>query len=459
MRSIKKKPLFLVCVALINSLSCSSGNQLKAQRKKGYESPIIREVLKNIQYTENGAHLFGHESTITMGVKGAYDWNIVEENTKVSANIFALRSDVREMTGELPAIIGYDAFKLILDITDGPAGNPNVATSLAALKLYRENGGLIAFNWHMQPIGLPDYRERAYRMDEFQNNPYIETMKETKPFYQIANGFETKDWWWIEFETKRLAPMVKRLKCISVDGSGIIMRPFHEFDGDWFWWGLKWLEGDKQLNGKDALLKVFIETARYLKQRLPEILIAFSSDKLDYVSHDNVTDEEEIVKRYQEAFASYLPKNEKDLDLIDIYGMDLYTSAENPLPSRERFRLKLKGLSLIAKEHQKIGAITEAGNRGIPSEEDERQPSINWYNDFLLSWVSDPEINVAYTVIWQNWSNNRNPQEQDLADGYFVPFNSASPAGKDFINYVKSEKTLMLGDFNKKLVDEHSNNH
>ncbi|WP_354359192.1 glycosyl hydrolase [Pedobacter sp. UYP30] len=410
----------------------------------------IAKYLKTIQYSADGKHLFGHESTIMMGVGGEKDWEIKTKN-EIGKNISTQKSDVKEMTGQLPAIMGYDAFKLILDITDGPNRKAEVEASLAAMKLYRDNGGLIAFDWHIQPVLLPGYRERAYRMDERNNNPYIELMKKEQPFYHIANGFATKDKWWMAYKMQRLKPMAERLKRISADGSGIIFRPFHEADGDWFWWGLKWLRGDQPLNGKEALMKVFVETARYLKQQLPGILIAFSTDKLNDVNLENAKDDEEIARRYRDEFSSYLPKDSTDLAFIDIYGMDLYTGKENPSASLNEFKVKLQGLSLIAKEDDKIAAITEAGDRGIPSEEDGRKPTINWYNDYLFSWITDKNVHVAYTVIWQSWSNNRDRTALDPDDGYFVPTYKSSAAGKDFIKYVQKKQSIMLGDFRSDL--------
>ena len=314
--------------------------------------------------------------------------------------------------------------------------------SIAALKLYRDSGGIIALDWHMQPIGLPGYRERAYRMDETTNNPYIALMKEKQPAYRIANGFDAKDWWWTEYENKRLAPMAERLAMISKDGSGIILRPFHEFDGAWFWWGLKWLEGDLKLNGKDALRTLFIETARYMKQRLPGLMIAFSPDKLSYLDDKHP----DAAQKFADEFATFLPSKPADLELIDIYGLDLYSEAKEPAASRERFRMKLKGLSRLAKQHGKIAAITEAGNRGLPAEDDSRQPCINWFNDYLFSWTADPEIDVAFALIWQNWSNNRNREQEDPGDGYFIPVHPNSPAAIDFKSYISRPETLMLDD-------------
>ena len=212
-------------------------SRLAASKYTLSDGSTIAEYLKTIQYSKDGTHLFGHESTIMMGVSGNSDWEI-KNRKEIGNDIFAQKSDVKKMTGKLPAIMGYDAFKLILDVTDGPNRKEEVEASIAGLKLYRDNGGLIALDWHMQPIFLPGYKERAYRMDEFNNNPYIGLMKKEQPFYHIANGFATKDKWWMEYENKRLKPMAERLKQISADGSGIIFRPFHESDGAWFWWGL-----------------------------------------------------------------------------------------------------------------------------------------------------------------------------------------------------------------------------
>lgn len=441
-----KKILFTFLFAILIVLqgcTIAKGTSYKEPLNSGKK---IASYLKTIQYSSEGKHLFGHESTIMMGVSGASDWEIKKRN-EIGNLISDQKSDVKHLTGDLPAIMGYDAFKLLLDITDGLHRNEEVETSIAALKLYRDSGGIVAFDWHIQPIMLPSYKERAYRMDEFTNNPYIDLMKKEKPFYHIANGFETKDKWWMTYEMQRLKQMAERLKRISADGSGVIFRPFHEADGHWFWWGLKWLEGDLPLNGKEALTKVFIETARYLKQELPEILIAFSADKLDYVSHQNAKNEDEIVQRYADEFTTYLPKNKADLALIDIYGMDLYTSKDEPEKSLNSCRIKLKGLSLLAQKHDKIAAITEAGNRGLPSEEDKRQPAINYFNNYLNSWTTDPNIHIAFVVLWQNWSNNRDKTANDPEDGYFIPVYKDSPAGNDFINYASKKNVLMLRDF------------
>lgn len=428
-------------VAAILAMTCSAQSAVAADHPAETEGRRIAAWLRKIQSEPGDRHLFGHESATMMGVSGDHDWT--EPN---ATDFHNSRSDVREMTGELPAIMGYDAFKLILDATDGPERRDEVAASIAALKTWREHGGLIALDWHMQPVGLPGYRERAYRMDETDNNPYISQLKKERPALRIANGFESKDRWWTEYETKRLAPMVERLAMISKDGSGIIMRPFHEADGDWFWWGLEWLDGDEKLRGKDALKTLFIETARYLKQRLPGLLIAFSTDKLSHVDDAGDANKINAVRRFTDEFATFLPTKEEDLALIDIYGIDLYTEKDNPAPGRERFRIKLIGLSMLAKQHGKIAAITEAGNRGLPAEEDGRQPCIDWFNDYLHSWIADPDIDVAYALIWQNWSNNRNPAEEDPGDGYFVPVQPDSAAGKDFRKYAGRPRTLMLGD-------------
>lgn len=431
-----------IILTSIFALGSSEPEHSKSGHPSDTEGQKIAKYLKRIQSEPGGYHLFGHESTIQMGVAGDHDW--VEEDKAIfsGADVRKLRSDVKSVTGELPAILGYDAFKLILDFTDGPERRAEVEASVASLKLYRDSGGLLSLNWHMQPLGLPAYRERAYRMDEIENNPYITLIAEQKPAYRIANGFQTKNFWWKEYENKRLAPMADRLSMISKDGSGIILRPFHEADGDWFWWGLKWLEGEDGLNGKEALKTLFVETARYFKKRLPGLMIAFSTDKLGYINSAGPNADQ----RFADEFATFLPSKQEDLELIDIYGIDLYTEKNDPVPSLEHFRTKLKGITSVAKLHGKIAAITEAGNRGLPAEDDSRQPCINWFNDYLSSWISDAEIEVAFALLWQNWSNNRDSRKIDPSDGYFVPVCLGSPASKDFGRYIRRPETLMLDD-------------
>lgn len=96
-----------------------------------------------------------------MGVNGEFDWEF-KKKTEIGNTIFDQKSDVKVMTRNLPAIMGYDAFKLQLDIPDDPIRKEEVETTVAALKLYRDSGGLLAFDWHMRPIMVPSYKERAY---------------------------------------------------------------------------------------------------------------------------------------------------------------------------------------------------------------------------------------------------------------------------------------------------------
>ena len=78
------------------------------------EGHKIAAYLRKLQSASGGQHLFGHESTINMGVAGDRDWVEPKLAAFTGVDVHSLRSDVKEMTGELPAILGYDAFKLIL---------------------------------------------------------------------------------------------------------------------------------------------------------------------------------------------------------------------------------------------------------------------------------------------------------------------------------------------------------
>lgn len=102
---------FLSAIIFFQGCKTAESNQTKVYLGDGN---TIAHYLKAIQYSKDGMHLFGHESTIMMGVGGQKDWEITNRND-LGKTIKNQKSDVKEMTGQLPAIMGYDAFKLILD--------------------------------------------------------------------------------------------------------------------------------------------------------------------------------------------------------------------------------------------------------------------------------------------------------------------------------------------------------
>lgn len=114
---------------------------------------------------------------------------------------------VEKVTGKLPAILGLD----YIDPSD-------VHVNDRAASWYLEGGGIVTLCWHW---GVPDigsgYENAKKDFDVFAAS---------KPG-TAKNKAMMRDLAWC-------ADRLTELRDLSVP---VLWRPFHEFSGDWFWWG------------------------------------------------------------------------------------------------------------------------------------------------------------------------------------------------------------------------------
>lgn len=120
----------------------------------------------------------------------------------------------------------------------------------------------------------------------------------------------------------------------------IVFRPFHEHTGSWFWWGEAFCTSEEYV----ALWQYTIE---YLRNQngLTNWLIAYSSSAI-------------------KSEADYLARYPGD-DHVDIIGFDDYCMG-NETAYIDRMSNSLRILTEIAKERDKVPAITETGYEQIP---------------------------------------------------------------------------------------------
>ena len=143
---------------------------------------------------------------------------------------------IEAQTGKLPALCGFELL----------AYSPNVnweSCDEVCLKELRENegtlqqayewaerGGLLTFTWHWySPIGGVDKAFYAKNTDFDATKVFEEGTPERMAFYhdmdvmaELLNGFAEKH-------------------------IPILWRPFHEAEGEWFWWGAKGMDVARKL--------------------------------------------------------------------------------------------------------------------------------------------------------------------------------------------------------------------
>lgn len=310
-------------------------------------------------------------------------------------------SDIKKNTGYDPAIIGSD-FMFITDKENN--GKPEnwfyqqeekivIDTKAAYAK-----GIINTFCWHLRE---PNKEASFYAAD-------MTTEEKAAAFKSILPGGTNNEWY--KKKLDKIASVVSNLKGANGELIPIIFRPFHEFDGSWFWWGANFCTPEEY---KQA----YQFTVDYLKNTkgVHNILYAFSPD-------NSYTTETNYLSRY--------PGDK----YVDVLGMDNYGDFNNQgQTGSDKANAKLKILSDYAKVKVKIAALTETGYRVTST-----TPAItDWFSTLLYNALTKNDIQISYVMFW---NNNK--------DGYYVPTGSA-PNAADFKTYSSKAKSALLNTLPK----------
>ncbi|WP_149206453.1 glycoside hydrolase family 26 protein [Flavobacterium johnsoniae] len=310
-------------------------------------------------------------------------------------------SDIKKNTGYDPAVLGSD----FMFITD--KNNNNQADNwfyqqeqkiISDVKAAYAKGIINTFSWHLRE---PNKEDSFYAAD-------MTAEQKAAAFKSILPGGANNEWY--KKKLDKIASVILNLKGSNGELIPVIFRPFHEFDGSWFWWGASFCTPEEY---KQA----FQFTVDYLKNTkgVHNILYAFSPD-------NSYTTEANYLSRY--------PGDK----YVDIIGMDNYGDFNNQgQTGSDKANAKLKILSDYAKAKVKIAALTETGYRVTST-----TPAItDWFSTLLYNALTKNDIQISYVMFW---NNNK--------DGYYVPTASVSNAA-DFKTYSSKTKSALLNTLPK----------
>jgi mannan endo-1,4-beta-mannosidase len=122
-------------------------------------------------------------------------------------------------------------------------------------------------------------------------------------------------------------------------------------------------------------------------------------------------------------------------DYVDIIGLDNYGDVgrsggpDSPELQRERFITSLKLITEIAREKDKVAALTETGLEGVS------QP--DWFTRVILEPIMehDEEIDIAWVLMWRNANTGH----------HYAPY-SGQASEPDFRVFEKNPATLFEKD-------------
>jgi mannan endo-1,4-beta-mannosidase len=311
------------------------------------------------------------------------------------------QSDIKKTTGFDPAVLGSDLMFITDKNNNGQADNwfyQQEITITDDVKEAYAKGMINTFSWHIRE---PNKEDNFYTAD-------MTAEQKATAFKSILPGGTNHEWY--KKKLDKIASVFSNLKGSKGELIPIIFRPFHEFDGSWFWWGANFCTPEEYKTAYQF-------TVIYLRDTkgVHNLLYAFSPDNSYATS------------------TTYLSRYPGDA-YVDVLGMDNYGDLNNQgQTGADKANAKLKMISDLATTKVKIAAMTETGYQVTASV----SPITNWFSTYLYSALTANSIQISYVVFWTNYQ-----------DGYFVPTPTASNAA-DFKTYSTKTKSALVNSLPK----------
>ncbi|WP_236554658.1 glycoside hydrolase family 26 protein [Flavobacterium sp. 9AF] len=345
----------------------SSISDKKATRK----TKILYDNLFKIK--EKGI-LFGHQDDLAYGVEWKYEKD---------------RSDVKEVTGDYPAVYGWDIGGLENNLPQNIDGVPFDKMKNWIIEVYHR-GGVNTISWHMNnpqtgnnswditPSSLASILPKGEK-----HQLYISWLDKAADFFNSLKGNDGKK-------------------------IPILYRPFHELTGNWFWW----CKNNASPKEFTELWEFTINYWRNIKN-VHNLIIVYNT--ADFST--------------KESFLEYYPGN----NFVDIISFDkyIYKNPKEDSTYVNDCQRQFQIMDEIANENHKITAFAETGYEAIPYEK--------FWTETLLSAIG--KYKISYVLLWRNhgW------QEKENKMHYYVPYNGQI-SEKDFISFYNLENTLFQNE-------------
>ena len=299
------------------------------------------------------------------------------------------RSDVKEVCGDWPAVMGFELGNLELDSARNLDGVPFDRMREEIRNQY-ERGGICTISWH--PTN-PTTGKNAWDPSGRPVEKILRPMTAENEIFDL----------WLN----RVAKFLLSLKTGDGKPIPVIFRPWHEMSGGWFWWGKDFCTPQQYI----ALWKLTAE--RFKECGVTNALFAYSPDRTESA----------------EAYMERYPGDE----MVDIFGLDCYCFGNNEPATFENYvenvKRQLTYICRLAKEHGKVAAFTETGYEGLPYE--------RWWTEALAPAIAD--LPVAYVLTWRN--------AHDKVGHFYAPYPGHSSVD-DFTAFYNLPRTLFVHDVN-----------
>ncbi|MDD6007876.1 MAG: glycosyl hydrolase [Prevotellaceae bacterium] len=379
---MKKIIILSLVTSLMLTMSCS---------KKKADDPIAESgrtqrtenLLAHLHAISANGYLIGHQDDPVYGVGWVGD---------------SCRSDVKSVCGDFPAVIGFDLGHLELGDSVNLDGVPFDRMRDEIIRHF-DRGGMVTLSWHL---------DNPLTGGSAWVKPDSLTDQEKQTVASVLEGGECHEKFlgWLD----TLASFLNSLETPYGVKVPVLLRPWHEHTGSWFWWGQNLCTTEQY----KALWKLTVDQ---LKQRgVNNVLYAYSpgtefnGDAAKYLERwpgDEIVD---VI-----GFDSYCTNNAEDTVAIDNYASSL--------------DLNLKALCDIAKQHNVVPALTETGMESLGK--------ADWWTSTLMPVLN--KYPIAYVLLWRNAHNK---------PGHFYMPYPGQKTVSDFVKFYNDKRTLFVKDVN-----------
>lgn len=256
-------------------------------------------------------------------------------------------SYIEGITGKRPKLYGFELLSYSPNINYDDAGEAcltevyeNRNTLDTAMEYARSGKGILTFCFHwFSPLGGRDKSFYSENTDFDPENVLVEGTKERKAFYSD------------------MEVIAGHLKPFYDEKIPVLWRPFHEAEGEWFWWGRK---------GTGVAGELF---------------------KLMYNYFVNEKGLDNLLWVWSSAAAEGYPGDE----YVDVVAGDFYFPSSKLTDYREEYE------NIILKiTRNKVAALTEVGY--IPDVEMLEKSRIPWA--YYMTWSKEFCIGEQYNTVW-----------------------------------------------------------
>ena len=322
-----------------------------------------RSLFQYLRDQESGGVLFGQQHPVDESVSAAAP----------GPDGQPVKSDVHDVTGDLPGVFGFDGLALKGDEKPGSHDNTDEQNAAAlAEQFVRADalGGIVTLSAHMPNfVTGKDFYDTSGRVVS----------------HILPGGDKNAD-----FRAYLDLVALAATDAERDDGSlvPIVFRPFHENTGSWFWWGAA-----HATTGEYK--EIFRYTVEYLRdvKGVHNLLYAFSPNG----SFDGDS------ARYLETY----PGDQ----WVDVLGYDNYENSNADDDSSAYVDAVVTDLDMVvdlAAARHKIPAFTEFGRNGDRTIKPSGNKSLHYYTELMDGLNASPKASkVAWMLTWANFGSGQ----------------------------------------------------